>query len=119
MTASHLIWNDAQTFVHDTSLKVGRKEPVVSTKHEPRRHVGPCLERPWLLKWCRRLIAKVVQRLRGQIERKIVGKDLRGVERVGKLVTSVDPPLPRGLSRLGRHCRNHHEKAHRQPVTDD
>ena len=49
MPAVHLVRNNAETISHDATLELRREEAVVATQQEPRRHVGPRIERPWLL----------------------------------------------------------------------
>ena len=46
MAPVDLVGRDAEALLHDPTHPVGREEPIVATQHEPRRHVGPTVERP-------------------------------------------------------------------------
>src|SRR3954452_7364879 len=46
VTAVHLVGHDPESLPHHAPLELGREEPVVSAQQEPRRHVGPRVERP-------------------------------------------------------------------------
>src|SRR5829696_1311749 len=48
--AGHLVEGNAQTFSHDSALEFHREEAVVAALQEPRWHLGPLRQGPWLLK---------------------------------------------------------------------
>jgi hypothetical protein len=45
VTAVHLDWRDAEALADDAAHELGREEAIVATQEEPRRHIGPGLER--------------------------------------------------------------------------
>ena len=69
LTAGHLIGSEPEPLVHDATLELGREEAVVTTQHEPGRHIGPCCERPLLLERRVGLLAEMQERFRGHRRR--------------------------------------------------
>jgi hypothetical protein len=45
VTAVLLVWRDAEALADDAAHELGREEAIVATQEEPRRHIGPGLER--------------------------------------------------------------------------
>ena len=65
MATAHLFGDDPESFSHNSSLKLGGEETVVTTQQEPGRHLRPSVERPGLLERRAGLLTHVLQRLLG------------------------------------------------------
>ncbi len=93
MPAGHLVEGDAQTLQHDPALEFHREEAVVAALQEPRWHLRPLRQGPWLGE--RRLgLARLSPRPRldRDLGRDVVEEDVPQV-----LVGSEVPAVPSGL----------------------
>jgi hypothetical protein len=117
-----LVGSEAEPLSDHAAHEVRGQQAIVSAEHEPRVHVRPRVERPWLLTGRVGLSASALECLGGQLGRNIVVEDrdlVVPVRAAVGLVAGVRPPIAPGFARRRDQPSNENEELDGRPVTDE